>query len=172
MINADFRSVKDVLDYLGERPWLAARAKAGDLGAINRLQSELGAIVDASAARDDARVVQLLNEALQRYPITPRISDHDNQRWHLHVGDNQTSVPAVIAAEALFGLAVLVSTAGPDRLGRCAATGCGRAFVDTSANHSRRYCSTRCATRTNVAAHRRRASQPAGTTHRSPDAIL
>jgi hypothetical protein len=159
LVNAEFGSLDDVASHLGHRPWLVARAKPGDLGAMKDLQSELAAIVDASASNDGPRVVQLVNDALERYPVTARLSDHDGEPWHLHVGDSHRSVPEVLGAEALFGLAVLVSELGPGRLGRCAAPGCHGAFVDTSANHSRRYCSTRCATRTNVAAHRRRNKQ-------------
>lgn len=156
LVNADFNSLDDVMSHLGTRPWLAPRAKPGDLRAMRKLQAELSAIVDASAAGDGQRVVRLVNEALERYPVTATLSDHDGQPWHLHVGDSQKSVPEVLGAEALFGLAVLVSELGTDRLGRCAAPTCTGAFVDTSANHSRRYCCMRCATRTNVAAHRRR----------------
>jgi len=100
----------------------------------------------------------LLNRALDRHPITAQLAAHDDSGWHLHVGDSHRCAPEVLAAEALFGLAVLTSQLSIDRLGRCAAPGCGQAFVDTSANRSRRYCSTRCATRVNVAAHRRNAA--------------
>jgi hypothetical protein len=159
LVNACFTSLEDITAQLGERPWLVARARQGDLRAMKKLQSELAAIVDASAAKDEARVVQLVNDALLRYPVTARLSDHSGQRWHLHVGDSHRSVPEVLGAEALFGMAVLISELGADRLGRCRVPGCGRAFVDLSANHSRRYCSARCATRINVAAHRRRHKQ-------------
>ena len=162
LVNAKFQSLDDVVSHLGERPWLAIRAKPADLRAMRRLQAELSAVVDASAAGDSGRVVTLVNDALERYPVTARLSDHDGEPWHLHVGDSHRSVPEVLGAEALFGLAVLVSQLGTDRLGRCAATGCNRAFVDTSANRSRRYCSARCATRTNVAAHRQRARRSGG----------
>jgi predicted RNA-binding Zn ribbon-like protein len=156
LVNADIGSLEDVAAHLGERPWLLARAKPTDVRAVQRLQAELSAIVDASAARDEDLVVDLVNRALERYPVTARLSDHGGQPWHLHVGDSHRSAAEVLGAEALFGMAVLVSELGTDRLGRCAAPGCRGAFVDTSANHSRRYCGPRCATRTNVAAHRRR----------------
>ena len=156
LVNSEFRSAGDISALLGERPWLAPRARDGDLRAMRGLQAALTTIVDASVAGDRARVVQLVNQALEAYPVTACLSDHDGQPWHLHVGDSQRSIPEVLGAEALFGLAVLISELGPDRLARCAASGCGRAFADTTANRSRRYCSTRCATRTNVAAHRRR----------------
>jgi predicted RNA-binding Zn ribbon-like protein len=156
LVNADFSSLDDITAHLGTRPWLVARTKPGDLRAMKKLQSELAAIVDASASGDGERTVQLVNEALEHYPVTARLSDHNGEPWHLHVGDSHKSVPEVLGAEALFGVAVLVAQLGPGRLGRCTAPGCNGAFVDTSANHTRRYCCTRCATRTNVAAHRRR----------------
>jgi predicted RNA-binding Zn ribbon-like protein len=156
LVNADFRAVEDITAQLGERQWLAVRAKQSDLRAMKRLQGELSAIVDASVAGDAGQVVQLVNQALENYPVTARLSDHDGSPWHLHVGDSHRSVPEVLGAEALFGIAVLVSQLGTGRLGRCSAPGCHDAYVDTSANRSRRYCSTRCATRINVAAHRRR----------------
>ncbi len=161
LINAQIGSVEDLRRHLGERPWVTTRASPADVSAVKRLQAELAAIVDASAAQHHGDVVRLLNGALEKYPISPRLSDHDNQPWHLHVGDTHANVSRVLAAEALFGLAVLVSTLGPTRLGRCAAEDCNAAYLDTSPNHSRRYCSTRCATRTNVAAHRRRSNPTA-----------
>ena len=164
LVNSEFRSIEDISAILGERPWLVPRAREGDLRSMRRLQAELSTIVDASATGDRARVVQLVNEALERFPVTACVSNHDGQPWHLHVGDSHRSVPEVLGAEALFGLAVLISELGPDRLGRCVAPGCARAFADTTAKRSRRYCSTRCSTRTNVAAHRRRLrSTPSGT---------
>jgi predicted RNA-binding Zn ribbon-like protein len=45
---------------------------------------------------------------------------------------------------------------GADRFGTCADPRCGGVFIDTSRNRSRRYCSDRCASRANVAAHRER----------------
>ena len=43
-----------------------------------------------------------------------------------------------------------------DRLRVCGADDCGDVLVDLSKNRSRRYCSTTCANRTNVAAFRAR----------------
>jgi predicted RNA-binding Zn ribbon-like protein len=44
----------------------------------------------------------------------------------------------------------------PQRLGTCAARGCGDAFVDTSPGAHRRFCSVTCQSRERVAAFRRR----------------
>jgi hypothetical protein len=61
---------------------------------------------------------------------------------HLNEGG---SVPDRYAARAAMGLAVRIGEQGVDRLGVCAADGCGQVFFDTTASRSRRYCSDRCA---------------------------
>jgi len=139
--------------------WLADRLTPADLAPLRRLRAALADVVDRSAAGDGPGVVERLNALLERHPIRPRISGHDHQSWHLHVTDTDATVAEYLIAEALFGLAVLVTELGADRLGRCAAPGCGRAYLDTSPNRSRRFCSQRCATRVNVAAHRRRRAE-------------
>ena len=55
-----------------------------------------------------------------------------------------------------MGLAFHLTAHGVDRLGLCEAAPCRNAYLDTSTNRSRRYCSDRCATRANVAAYRAR----------------
>ncbi|MGP3936933.1 CGNR zinc finger domain-containing protein [Nonomuraea sp. KM88] len=114
---------------------------------LARLRDELAAVFDA--AGDDRRVVALLNTLLVRYPVRPQLSDHDGRPWHLHLADDY-------AACAVMGLAAVVAELGVDRLGRCLDPRCGKAFLDTSSNRSRRYCSARCASRANVAAFRAR----------------
>lgn len=101
-------------------------------------------------------MVRRLNELLSRHPIRPRVSGHDETSWHLHVNDDDAPAAETVISEILLGLAILVTELGATRLGRCAAENCTNAFVDTSPNSSRRFCSTRCSTRTNVAALRRR----------------
>ena len=60
------------------------------------------------------------------------------------------------AAGAVMGLAVLATDLGTERLGLCQAASCNAAFLDTTTNRSKRYCSDRCASRSNVAAYRAR----------------
>jgi predicted RNA-binding Zn ribbon-like protein len=112
--------------------------------------------VDDSVAGDETAVVSRLNEMLEQHPVRPRISGHDSQTWHLHINDSADSVAAILIGEALFGMALAVTEVGADRFGWCAAEGCDNAFYDGSANHTKRFCSSRCATRTNVAAYRKR----------------
>ncbi|MEW9555726.1 CGNR zinc finger domain-containing protein [Nonomuraea sp. NPDC050783] len=115
-----------------------------------RLRQELAAVFDA--AGDERAVVARLNALLVRYPVRPQLSAHDGRPWHLHLAEDP-------AATAVMGLAAVVAELGADRLGRCREPHCGRAFLDTSSNRSRRYCSARCASRANVAAHRARRRQ-------------
>jgi predicted RNA-binding Zn ribbon-like protein len=113
-------------------------------------------VLDSSATDDPQQVVHQLNELLEQHPVRPQIAGHDATSWHLHLSDTHASVAEHVLGEALFGLTLLATTLGPTRLGRCAAPGCDHAYLDTSPNRSRRFCSTRCATRVNVAAYRQR----------------
>jgi predicted RNA-binding Zn ribbon-like protein len=156
LVNAELETREDIESFVAPRTWLLDQLQPGDLRALRRLQRDLADVVDASAAGDEPTVVRLLNTLLEQHPIRPRISGHDTQTWHLHVNDTNASVAAILAAEGLFGMALVVTELGADRFGRCAATGCGQAYLDSSANRSKRFCCSRCASRTNVAAYRSR----------------
>jgi len=161
LVNAHLDTEAGLRAHLRARPWLAAEVNSGDVAPLRTVQRDLGELVDASAAGDGGEVVRRLNQLLGTHPIRPRVSGHDESTWHLHVNDESASAAGILISEALLGLAILVTEVGATRLGRCAADNCTNAFVDTSTNNSRRFCSTRCSTRTNVAALRRRRRQPA-----------
>nr|WP_269329760.1 CGNR zinc finger domain-containing protein [Kineosporia babensis] len=156
MVNAPLGTEDDLRAYLGDRAWMVEAVRAADVSLLQEFRARLAEVADASAARDGATTVAKLNGLLARHPIRPVISGHDENSWHLHVYDEDASVSETVCAEALFGLAMLISDHGATKIGRCAATGCSNAFIDTSANSSRRFCSTRCSTRMNVAALRAR----------------
>jgi predicted RNA-binding Zn ribbon-like protein len=156
LANADLSSIESLQDYLSDRPWLCERLESSDLRALRRFEVELALVIDDSAAGDDAAVVQRLNMLLEQHPVRPRISGHDSQTWHLHVNDSSDPVAAILVGEALYGMSLAVTQLGADRFGRCADGTCRAAFFDATANHSKRFCSSRCATRTNVAAYRQR----------------
>ena len=156
LLNADLSEVDRLSAHLADRPWLRERATDRDCMLLRKLQRELRPIFDSGEAGDVAAVVSGLNALLSRHPVTPQISGHDDQRPHLHVATGAASVAEQIVGESLLGLATLVCDLGPDRLGVCAAAPCTNAFVDTSPNRSRRYCSERCSSRANVAAYRAR----------------
>jgi predicted RNA-binding Zn ribbon-like protein len=149
-------SLDDLRAFLHDRPWMARRVQARDLASLGRLRRELRAVFDAAHDGHSADVVRRLNELLDRHRPQPSISGHDDSDWHLHVADDRSPVATEFAAGAVMGLAMAFLDLGADRLGSCADPRCRGVFVDTSRNRSRRYCSDRCASRANVAAHRQR----------------
>ena len=163
LLNAEIADVHALRAHLADREWLAEQATDRDCMLIRRFQRELRPVfVSAAAGRHD-EVVEGLNDLMEQHPITPRISDHDPGDLHLRVATRSASVTELLVGESLLGLANLVCDLGTARLGTCAAAPCTNAYVDTSPNSSRRYCSERCSSRANVAAYRarQRASAPA-----------
>lgn len=156
-------SLEAVRDLFGASTQLVARLADADLARLRAVRTRLRGIFEAADEGDDVRAVDLLNALMLEYPVSPQISGHDsvNQEtgrpdWHLHLADHAVNAAAAYSASACMGLAVQLTTLGVDRLGVCEAAPCRNAYVDTSTNRSRRYCSDRCATRANVAAYRAR----------------
>ena len=162
LLNADLSDVDGLVAHLAGRPRLQRQATDRDCMLLRKLQRELRAVFEAGEAEDSASVVAGLNALMSRHPITPRISNHDAHGLHLHVTTETASVAELLIGESLLGLATLVCDLGPHRLGVCSSTPCSNAFVDTSPNQSRRYCSDRCSSRANVAAYRARRRALAG----------
>ncbi len=161
LLNTEIADVDDLVGHLAGRDWLHEQVTDRDCMLLRKFQRELRPIFEASDVDDDRGVIDGLNELMVRHPITPRIADHDGADLHLHVATKTASVAELLIGESLLGLATLICDLGTSRLGVCAAVNCGCAFVDTSPNQSRRYCSDRCSSRANVAAYRAR--QKAGT---------
>lgn len=108
---------------------------------------------------DEERQIALVNALLEDATTSVRVSRHDGFGPHLHYITGTDDPVARIKAAVAGGLAVAVSGAGGQRLGRCAREGCAMVYVDTSRNGKRRFCSLACANRVNVAAHRSRAEK-------------
>lgn len=156
LVNADLSDTEALKDLISERTWLHPSLSERDAPTLRRFAASLRGAFDAAAEGDVAREIEVINSLLTKHRVTPMISDHSGDGLHLHVADRSASVADLMMGEALLGLSTVVVDLGPDRLGVCADAKCERVFVDTSANRSRRYCSERCATRANVAAHRAR----------------
>ncbi|GLW06290.1 hypothetical protein Misp01_14200 [Microtetraspora sp. NBRC 13810] len=137
------------------RPAEPCRATRADLEALRELRGELAEVFESAAAGDERAAVERLNALLVRHPVRPQISGHDGNPWHLHLTE-AGRLADQYAVGAVMGLATLVTELGVHRLGLCQAAPCRRAYLDTSSNRSRRYCSDRCASRANVAAYRAR----------------
>lgn len=123
-------------------------------------------LADVHAVRDMVRAVFLatssleamteLNELLLGVKTELRVLQSDSKSpIQLRVlvsdktGENVRSVAAI-------ALARTVERLGFSRLGVCQADPCRDMFVDTSKKGAQRFCSSRCASRTHVAAFRQR----------------
>jgi predicted RNA-binding Zn ribbon-like protein len=137
---------------LSEVEFPDTRVIRSDLDALRGLRLEFRKIFAACAAGNGVEAVDRLNALLIQHPVHPQITEHDGKPWHLHLTQGGC-ISDRYAAGSAMGLATLLTTTGTSRLGVCA-SGCGRVFVDTSTNKSRRYCSPRCASTANVPALR------------------
>ncbi|KUJ64387.1 zf-CGNR multi-domain protein [Streptomyces albus subsp. albus] len=155
-------SVEAVRELFGPSQQAARRAGDADVTRLRAVRGRLRAVFEAAADGDEIRAVDLLNALLLEFPVSPQISGHESRdedgrpKWHMHIADHAANASAGYTATACMGLAFQLTELGVDRLGICEARPCRNAYLDTSTNRSRRYCSDRCATRANVAAYRAR----------------
>jgi predicted RNA-binding Zn ribbon-like protein len=173
-------SVDAVRELLGPGTHAASRAVEADVPRLRTVRTRLRGVFEAADEGDEVRAVDLLNALMLEFPVSPQISGHDTldgetgrPDWHMHLADQAANATAGYSATACMGLAFQLTTLGVDRLGVCEAAPCRNAYVDTSTNRSRRYCSDRCATRANVAAYRARKrleSERSGRSGRTQDA--
>ncbi|MEV8567231.1 CGNR zinc finger domain-containing protein [Streptomyces sp. NPDC051322] len=155
-------SVDAVRELFGTNTSAARRATDADLTRFRSVRGRLRAVFEAADSGDETLAVDLLNSLLMEFPVSPQVSGHDHRDeddrpiWHMHLADHPSNATSGYAAIASMGLAFHLTEYGVDRLGLCEAAPCRNAYLDTSTNRSRRYCSDRCATRANVAAYRAR----------------
>ncbi|MEV5687813.1 MULTISPECIES: CGNR zinc finger domain-containing protein [unclassified Streptomyces] len=131
-----------------------------DLRAVQDVRSRFAEIFAAPDARTAA---DLVNRLVAAAGTTPQLTDHDGYDWHVHYFAPDASISDHLAADCGMALAFFVVAGEQERLRRCEAPDCRRAFVDLSRNRSRRYCSSRtCGNRLHVAAYRARRREAAG----------
>lgn len=106
---------------------------------------------------DRDRLAAMANRLLRSCDARPHLVRHDDLDWHMHGLPAGAPIADAIAVNAAMGLADLVRADDVVRLKRCGDARCDRMFLDLSRNRSRRFCSTTCQSRTNVAAFRARA---------------
>ncbi len=184
LINHDTRCALDTaVDLLNTAPQTDGREGLPDLAALERFirrnrMSELGPLAgtDLAAVREvrdrfaevfeagsTAEASALINTMIAQAGTTPRLTDHDGYDWHVHYFAPGASIAPHLAADCGMALAFLLVAGERERLRRCAAPDCRRAFVDLSRNRSRRYCDGRtCGNRLHVAAYRARRREATG----------
>lgn len=108
------------------------------------------------AERDTAAA--MANRVFRESDARPHLVRHDGLDWHLHGLFAGAPLADAIAVDTAMAFVDLVRADDTARCKRCGDDRCERMFFDRSRNRSRRFCSTTCQSRTNVAAFRSRAS--------------
>lgn len=143
----------DLVRFAQEWQWSkVGRQSAADVAAVRALRPVLLRFwtLDEDAAAD------LVNRMLAEANALPRLVKHDDWEYHLHAVPDQSPLAQRMAVEFAMAMVDVVRTQQLDRLRHCAAEDCQDVYVDLSKNSSRRFCSTTCGNRENVAAYRAR----------------
>jgi len=122
---------------------------------FQRLADDLHTVV---IALDEDRVADAagrLNAMLAAVPASPYLANEDGV-WRLHHHPRGADLVEAWTSTCAESIARLVGEGHASRMHRCAAPDCRRAFVDTTKNATRRYCSERCQNRMKASALRRR----------------
>jgi predicted RNA-binding Zn ribbon-like protein len=138
--------------------WTGMRTRdQAELEAVRRLRPRLERLW--SMSEDDA--AGFLNTLLRESDALPQLVKHDQWDYHLHATPSDAPLADRMAVEAAMAFTDVIRTGQLGRLRLCAAEDCDSVHVDLSKNRSRRFCSTSCSNRTNVAAYRvRQAARP------------
>jgi predicted RNA-binding Zn ribbon-like protein len=121
------------------------------LPAVRDLRELVHAVCTGPSADDLARFAALLPAAHARAATAPTLP----VRWHVPVTTVHDVLPALVLRTD-----ELLRSPEAAKVHRCEARGCGWLFVDTTRNHSRRWCRTEdCGNRERVRRHYRKARE-------------
>jgi predicted RNA-binding Zn ribbon-like protein len=139
--------------FVAEWGWTGSRRHdAAELGEVRALRPKLRALWGLS----DSDAAERVNGMLRDAGALPQLVSHDGWPFHLHATPAAAPLADRMAVEAAMALVDVIRRGELARLRFCGAEDCPGVLVDLSKNHSRRYCSTACANRVNVAAYRSR----------------
>ncbi|MGW4806807.1 CGNR zinc finger domain-containing protein [Kitasatospora sp. NPDC004272] len=144
----------------GERPEELAR-DAFSAADLRELRDAARRMADLLAEPDPDLAAAALNAVLAEHAVAPRLSRHGGHPWHLHADREDAGWCEWFLASGALALAHLLTEHGRPPWAECAATDCRTLHLHTGPGSPRRYCSPACASRTRVAAHRRRHGRPA-----------
>lgn len=137
--------------------WTGVRTRdERELESVRSLRPRLAAIW----TMDSGEAADLVNAVLREGGAIPQLVKHGGWDYHFHAASLQTPLAQRMAVESAMALCDLIRAGQLDRLRICASGDCDNVLVDLSKNHSRRFCSTACSNRVNVAAYRARNAPP------------
>ncbi len=131
-------------------------AQPEDAPGLARAAAQLRQVFDAVTADDMDSAAAQINSMITEYGARPTLIRHGTQPWHLHFHAPDAALVPGIAAACAVGLAYVLGSEHADRIGLCSAGNCDRAYLDTSRNGTKRFCSTACQNRAKTAAFRAR----------------
>jgi len=159
LVNTKGREVDTLADvaaldeFVREWGWTGSRRRTrAELDEVRALRPQLRRLWEL----DEDGVVAQVNAMLRAAGALPQLIRHDEWNYHLHATSPDAPLADRMAVEAAMAFVDVVRQQALDRLGICDATDCDDVLVDLSKNRSRRYCSTACLNRVNVAAFRAR----------------
>jgi predicted RNA-binding Zn ribbon-like protein len=133
--------------------WTGSRTRdSGELAAVRALRARVAAVW--TMGKDEAAA--FVNALLAESRAMPQLVKHGTWDYHVHAISPDAPLAERMAVEGAMALADVIRAGELDRLRTCAADHCDNVLVDLSKNRSRRFCSTACANRVNVAAYRAR----------------
>jgi predicted RNA-binding Zn ribbon-like protein len=144
---AELDAFVDRWGFTGSR----ARDRA-ELDAVRALRPRLRPLWQLDEDELVARVNAMLHEA----GALPQLVRHGEWGYHLHATPSDAPLADRMLVEAAMAFVDVVRQEEMHRLRVCDADECEDVLVDLSRNRSRRYCSTSCGNRMNVAAFRAR----------------
>ena len=125
-----------------------------DLPALYAVRDRLRTVFEAAPP---ATIASRVNALVSAAPVSPRLTDHDGNDWHMHYFAPGASLADHLSVDGGMALAHVVTVGETGRLRVCGAPDCQAVLVDLSRNRSKRYCDARsCGNRLNVAAYRAR----------------
>lgn len=136
--------------------------RPGDAELIAEATAAARRVIQAVADDDRDAAADVANDLLRSTEARPQLDRFTHGVWGLHFHGPDDSLGRGWSAGLAIGLAMALGSAEAGRLGVCDAPVCDRVYVDTSRNGGRRFCSTRCQSRTKAAAHRARRASPSG----------
>jgi predicted RNA-binding Zn ribbon-like protein len=149
-------TVADLDDFVRVWGWTGTRTHdQAELDAIRALRPTLERLWEV----DEDEAVDIVNRLLRDARALPQLVKHGEWDYHLHATQAEAPLVDRMAVEAAMAVTDVIRMKELSRLETCAAEDCNDALVDLSKNRSRRFCSTACSNRTNMAAFRARKAQ-------------
>lgn len=141
--------------------WGWTGGRRGDRTELDRVRA-LRPRLRALWYSDPDALVSAVNGMLREARALPQLVTHGEWGYHLHATPADAPLADRMMVEAAMAVLDLVRCDELDRLGVCDAPGCDDVVVDLSRNRSRRFCSTSCSNRVNMAAFRARQARHGG----------